>query len=77
MEPVISALSKKYQGKVAFIVVDVEKQDDPSVETLIRKYGIRYIPAIILIDHQGQIVEQQEGAVAQEVLTKQLDQLIQ
>lgn len=71
------ALSEKYQEKVAFVVIDVEKQDDPSVETLAKDFNVQYIPTIIFIDSRGQIVKQHVGAVSEEELTKEIDQLIE
>jgi thioredoxin-related protein len=76
MEPVIQALSEKYQEEVAFLVIDVEKSDDPSVEKLARDFQVQYIPTIILIDHQGQVLKQHVGAVAKEELTEEIEQMI-
>ncbi|ATW25566.1 hypothetical protein DCMF_13085 [Candidatus Formimonas warabiya] len=75
MEPVISALSQKYQEEVRFIIVDVENQNDPTLEELFQIFDVTYIPVIYLIDKQGQIVKQHVGLVKQEVLEKEIKDL--
>lgn len=77
MEPVISALSEKYQGKVSFIIVDVENQTDPSVDKLASQFKVQYIPTIILTNSQGQVVKEHVGAVSEEELRADIDKLIE
>lgn len=76
MEPVISALAEKYQEELVFLVIDVEKHEDPSVSTLAKEFNVQYIPTIILIDSQGQTVKQHVGLLSEEELKIEIDQLI-
>jgi len=77
MEPVISALSEKYQEEMVFMIIDVEKYDDPSVRTLAKEFNIQYVPTIILVDSQGKMVKRHVGLVSEEELTKEIDQLLE
>lgn len=76
MEPVIQALSKKYQEEMTFLIIDVGKQGDPSVRGLGQKFQVQSIPAMILIDKKGQVVNKYAGVVGEEALTKDIEEII-
>lgn len=72
----IAALSEKFKKEVTFLLVDVGKDDDPSVVTLAKEFEIQYIPTIIFIDSKGQFVKKQVGPISEQELTKEIEQLI-
>ncbi|MHB8171491.1 MAG: cytochrome c biogenesis protein CcdA [Thermincolia bacterium] len=72
MEPVMLALEKKFSDKINFIIVDI---DDPQGKQLAEQFKIYYIPAFFVIDPQGQVVYDAEGAQSKETLEKAIGSL--
>ena len=64
--PVIEELSKDYAGKVNIGKVNVDQNQQLSVN-----YGITSIPAILFVKG-GQVVDKQVGAVPKSVLDKKI-----
>ena len=68
MGPVVEELSEKYQGKVAFFKVDVDKN-----EQFAEKFGIQSIPCFFVIKNgkiQDKIVGMRDKSVLEESLNK-------
>jgi thioredoxin 1 len=57
MEPVIQELAKKFKEKIKIIKIDVDKNQQVSLQ-----YGVRGVPTFILFK-KGEILWQQSGAV--------------
>lgn len=58
--PVVEELAKDYEGKVAFVKVNVDEANE-----LAAKYNIFSIPTLMLLN-KGQVVAQQVGAASKE-----------
>lgn len=52
------ALEKKYDKKMAFITADT---NTPEGQLLGQQFGIYYIPAIFILDRNGQVIASREG----------------
>lgn len=59
------ALENKYQGKVEFIVVDV---DDPQGQELAQTFAVNSIPAFFFIDKEKNIAQQVIGTQSLETM---------
>lgn len=56
MEPVVSELEEKYEGKLIVRKVDLSEERDMGI-----KYKIRVVPTLILFNESGDLLERQEG----------------
>ncbi|MBI4200991.1 MAG: thioredoxin [Chloroflexi bacterium] len=65
--PMVDQLAEEYDGKVAFVKLDVDSNPETSL-----KFGIRSIPTL-LVFKGGKPVDQVIGAVPKAVLKKRLD----
>lgn len=54
----VLALEEKYRNNTNFIIVDI---DDPQGQVLAKQFGVYYIPALFVIDQQGQITYNDTG----------------
>lgn len=68
--PVIEQLSKEYEGKVKFVKVDTDANQD-----LAMKFGIMSIPTMMLFS-KGKVEDIVVGAVPSNVLKTKLDTLV-
>ena len=68
--PVIEELSEEYDGKIAFVKVDVDANPKTAMD-----FGIRSIPTLLVIK-DGKVADQVVGAVPKAVLKKTLDQAL-
>lgn len=68
MEPLFHKLEKEYNGKVEFITVDVDANQQLAAE-----YNISAIPTFVFLDAEGKEVSRLVGAVPESDLKNQLD----
>ncbi len=68
----MQALERKYSNKINFIIADI---DDPQGQQLAEQFQIYYIPAFFVIDPQGQVVYDAEGAQSQKTLEQAINSL--
>jgi len=73
IEKNINTVKPEYEGKVAFIIVDVYDQQD---NNLTAKYGIQTIPTTFFLGKDGGIANNKVGVLTPEQLKKQLDALL-
>ena len=66
--PIVDAIARKYEGRVAVLKVNVDENPDLALE-----YGVMSLPTIIVF-HQGREVERFVGYSP--ALPRQLDQLV-
>lgn len=71
MKPVFEEAVKKYDGKIKMQSIDVD--ENPA---LTEKYNIHSIPAFILIDAYGKVVERHEGLMQADELDSMLNSLL-
>lgn len=68
--PVLSELAEKYRGQVTLATCDVEENNDITV-----KYSICNVPTILFFKN-GELADQQVGAIAKEVIERKLTALL-
>jgi thioredoxin-related protein len=63
MEPIVHGLEGEYGDQLNFVYYDIDAQE--SVEAM-RKYNFRVQPHFILLDANGEIVQEWFGSVPEE-----------
>jgi hypothetical protein len=66
----VHGLERDWKGKVNFVYLDI---DDPRTDVFKRQLGYQYQPHLLLLDPQGQILEQWVGSVTAQQLTSAFD----
>lgn len=74
MQGTVDRLQSDYQPGVAFITVNTADRENMD---LVNHYGIKYIPHIFVLDSKGEILFNQSGVMAEQVLREQLDGAVQ
>ena len=69
--PIVEELSNEYDGKVAFVKLDVDANSSTAMT-----YGVRSIPTL-LVFKGGQPVDQIVGAVPKGALKKKIDSALE
>ncbi len=59
LRPVLVKLQEKYAERINFQFYDV---DDPANAELVNKYGAAYLPTLVFLDSEGNILSRMEGA---------------
>jgi len=70
IEPVIAQLSKEYMGKVKFVKIDTDANQD-----LAMQFGIMSIPTVMFFAH-GKVEDIVVGAVPASIFKTKLDSLV-
>lgn len=70
-------LSERYQDRVNFIIIDLDKPQSPAQLRLVQKYYEGSIPDLILLDGNGKVLYNRAGEQSEEVLAQILDQALQ
>ena len=65
MKPIVHGLEARYGGQVGFVYLDI---DDPNTEDLKRALNYRVQPHFILLDGQGNVVQQWLGMISESEL---------
>jgi len=73
IEENINTVKPEYEGKVAFVIVDVY---DQSENNLTAQYGIQTIPTTFFLGNDGGIVNSQIGVLTPDQLKQQLNALL-
>lgn len=73
MKKVFDQLQPEYQGKVRFVSIDV---DDEENQQLCEEWKIYYIPATFILDNKGQLSYENVGFFPVEDLKKELDRVV-
>jgi thioredoxin 1 len=68
--PFIEELAGEYDGRVAFLKLDVDSSPNVAIQ-----YGIRSIPTLLFFKN-GQLVDQQIGALPKHVLKQRVESLL-
>ena len=66
MKPIINELEKELDGKVKFITINIDEDQDTA-----QQYNVMSLPTFI-IKKGGQVVDQLNGPQSKEVLTSKL-----
>lgn len=66
-------LEQRYAGKIKFVYLDI---DDPAVKPLMREINLLGHPYFVLLDAQGEIVDEWYGVVTEKQLTRAFDRML-
>ena len=69
--PVVEELAEEYDGKFAFVKLDVDSNPQTAMT-----FGIRSIPALLLFKN-GVVAEQVVGAVPKAILKRKIDKVLE
>ena len=67
MAPIVHGLEAEFAGQINFVYLDV---DDPDNEQFLEELGFRYQPHFLLLDGDGDIIQQWLGPVKAEEFRK-------
>jgi hypothetical protein len=70
-------LYQKYNGRVQFIVLDIDHKLSPAQKELKKKYFRERIPHVLVLDASGSALYNRPGEVDQTVISRLLDQTLQ
>ena len=73
MKPVVHGLEEEYSDDIEFVYINI---DDPESLPLKEQYGFRVQPHFLLVDANGEIVNQWLGSNAGEVFETAFDEVI-
>ncbi|MEK7327504.1 MAG: hypothetical protein AAB217_19845 [Chloroflexota bacterium] len=62
MKPIVHGLEAKYGDRIGFVYLNV---DDPNTDSLKQALGFRYMPYFVLLDGDGNILQQWAGPVTE------------
>ena len=68
--PVFEELSKEYEGKLKFVKLNTDQNQDISM-----RYGVMSIPTLGIF-HKGQVVDGVVGALPKDTLKSKIDQAL-
>src|ERR1700750_948007 len=71
------ALSERYQDKVNFIIIDLDKPQSPAQLKLVETYSAGSIPDLVVLDSNGKPVYNRAGEQSEGVLSRILDTALQ
>lgn len=72
-KPVVDGLERKHDGRMRVARVDI---NEPAGAELATRYGIRGVPAFILLDDRGQMIWRKLGGTPDEpAIGKKLDEI--
>ena len=69
-------LYEKYQGRVQFVVVDLDRRLSNSQKELKKKYYTGYIPHVVVLDATGEPLYNSSGEVDERVISNLLDKAL-
>jgi thioredoxin-related protein len=63
LAPIVHGLEVEYYDRINFVYLDV---DDPANESFKDDFEFRYQPQLVLLDGEGQVVQQWIGPISRE-----------
>jgi len=70
-------LYKKYEGRVQFVVIDIDKKLSSNQQALVKKYYQGYIPHVVVLDRASKALYNSSGEVEEPVISAILDKTLQ
>ncbi|MGH2522647.1 MAG: hypothetical protein ACRDH2_09110 [Anaerolineales bacterium] len=74
MKPIVHGLEAQYGDRIQFTYLDM---DDPRTDGLKKQLGFVWRPHFLLLDGEGEIVQQWVGAVREEDLVSAFEEALQ
>jgi len=69
-------LYAKYNGRVQFVVVDLDRPRSPAQEELVKKFYKGYIPHVVVLDRDGKTAYNASGEVDSGEISKVLEKTL-
>jgi len=69
-------LYEKYQGRVQFVIIDIDQSLSPAQKELKKKYFRGYIPHVVVLDASGSTLYNRSGEVDDAVISNLLDKTL-
>lgn len=69
-------LYNQYKGRVQFVVIDLDQQQSPAQQELLKKYFAGYIPHVVVLDRSGNAVYNSSGEVEESAIAAILDKAL-
>jgi hypothetical protein len=69
-------LYSQYQGRVQFVVIDLDRKLPPAQTELVKKYFTGSIPHVVVLDRSGNAVYNSAGEVPEDAITPILDKAL-
>lgn len=69
-------LYNQYQGRVQFVVIDLDRKQSPAQTELVKKYFTGSIPHVVVLDRSGNAVYNAAGEVGENTITAILDKAL-
>jgi thioredoxin-like negative regulator of GroEL len=69
-------LYNHYNGRVQFVVIDLDQKQSPAQQELLRKYFVGYIPHVVVLDRSGNAVYNTSGEVEESTIAALLDKAL-
>jgi thioredoxin 1 len=69
-DPILEDLKKKFEGRVDFKKIDVDKDGE-----IANKYGIRAVPTLV-IEKNGSVLKKYVGVTSKSILEKDLEKAL-
>lgn len=70
-KPIFTAAEKKYQGRITFSSIDVDRNND-----LAQQFGIQYLPTVIVFDADGNETGRYTGLMSAEMLDQAIEKVL-
>ena len=70
-------LYNQYQGRVQFVVIDLDQKQSASQKELVRKYYTGSIPHVVILGRSGNALYNAAGEVQEDTLTTILNRALQ
>jgi thioredoxin-related protein len=70
----VHGLERDWKGQIHFVYLDI---DDPQTEPFKRALGYQYQPHLLLLDPEGNVLQQWVGYVTQDQLTAAFEAVVQ
>ncbi|HET7209201.1 MAG TPA: hypothetical protein VFI95_21675 [Terriglobales bacterium] len=70
-------LWKKYQGRVNFVIVDLDRERSSSQDELITKFYHGYIPHVVVLDKAGKPLYNDAGEIEESKISAILDRALE
>lgn len=71
------SLYKKYRERVQFVIIDLDKRRPAEQQDLVEAYYRGFIPHVVILDGQGNVVYNHAGEVSEPEISRLLDTLLQ
>jgi hypothetical protein len=69
-------LYNQYQGRVQFVLIDLDRKLPPAQTELVKKYFAGSIPHVVVLDRSGNAVYNSAGEVQEDAITPILDKAL-